>query len=207
MNAEQARHYLKKDPREEQVVRQILQQYRLDYEKSNNWELRDIRIPDMTSITGETSNKKLYIANNFIVNISPLTKELLKTIEEKFTMEESILIKETRQLRLSISEIMMHVKNNGSKSLIIDKIIDSLTMARHWLWLDLKRNLGEVGYTEYPDTYQVEKDKFNQATDEQLLERLELLSMSYSSGYEQTQAIDNIKEALGWYVQLMLEKN
>lgn len=199
MDSYAARAYLKRNIAEEQLVRELLRFHGLNYDTFNNWELREIRVPSPDSFSGEEKIKKLYIANNFICNTSPLTEELIKQLKSRYNMEESQVVKECRSLRKALSEIIYYVgilKNRGNY-IIFQKVLDSLVMARYWLWEDLRRNMVDVKYDVDDEKY-LPSGSVEEVTTVQIINRLESLIEIPSSGYQHSKAIEHMREAFGW---------
>jgi hypothetical protein len=86
MDSELARKFLQRYPETIPVVKQILEYHDIDYDniESFRWEIRMVKLPDVESQLGEKVFQKLYIDGAFVINIIPLTPELLVMIDERF---------------------------------------------------------------------------------------------------------------------------
>ena len=84
MDSELARKFLDRRTETQSIIRQILPYFDIDYdnEECYQWELRSAKSPDKESNSGETNITKLYINGLFVINVMPMTDELLQTINE-----------------------------------------------------------------------------------------------------------------------------
>ncbi len=86
-----ARKLLKRYPEIQKITVRILKCKGIDYdnEELNNWEIITIKQPDPATNLGEKNVFKLYIDHGFIINISPLTEDLRKLIDELYPENQS----------------------------------------------------------------------------------------------------------------------
>ena len=104
MDVEQSKKLLKRFPEVEKTVKQILTHHRIDYDTDElSWEIRPVKMPDKESNNGEKTFYKLYIHNEFIINVSPMTSELLTILNERYP-----------KLELSKNDVIINTQDSSS---------------------------------------------------------------------------------------------
>ena len=83
METPESRIMLKKYPATEALVRQILGAMAIDYDDETvySWEIRVLSRPDREVQSGTGTVAKLWVNNEFVVNVSPITEELRDWID------------------------------------------------------------------------------------------------------------------------------
>ena len=230
MTTEESRAYLKRNPGVLNLVKIVFSYYNLDYETFNNWQLRSIKLPDPASVV-DLIVQKLYIANEFIVNVSPVTVEIQNLIKERYSMGESSIVLECRELRYCVSKIL--------KSMFVPLILKSevqfpmreaakcLIKARFWFGQDLIRNGAEetfsnmfdynddkpISETDVADNVFIQHTEWetNLRSNIKLIKRLafEINNVMdfVATGSEQSKAKDLLREALCWIEQVFFTLN
>ena len=86
METTESRKFLKQFPDTEAIVKRIVNSHGIDYDNEDifTWEIRSVKLPDKDSHIGTITIYKLWINNEFVINVSPLTPELLKIIDELY---------------------------------------------------------------------------------------------------------------------------
>jgi len=86
METTESRKFLKRFPDTEAIVKHIVNSRGIDYDNEDifTWEIRSVKLPDQDSHIGTTTVYKLWINNEFVINVSPMTPKLLKMIDELY---------------------------------------------------------------------------------------------------------------------------
>lgn len=89
METPESRKFLKRFPDTEAIVKHIVNSHGIDYDNEDifSWKIRSVKQPSEDSHTGTITIYKLWINNEFVINVSPLTPELLKIIDEKYPIK------------------------------------------------------------------------------------------------------------------------
>jgi len=86
MDTSESRKFLKRYPAIEETAARILYHKGIDFkdEEIYNWSIRTVRMPAEFTNNGEITIGKLFIDNEFVINIYPMTKELEDTINQLY---------------------------------------------------------------------------------------------------------------------------
>lgn len=91
METEESRKFLSRLPATEELVARILFHKGIDFkdEEIFNWSIRTVRMPAENTNSGQITVGKLFVDNEFVINIFPVDDKLQKIIDELYPVPKS----------------------------------------------------------------------------------------------------------------------